>query len=65
MAAKRHACRWRSASEKLEAELAEQKAKHATVVERLNAIGHKLALAMKQIVGPKSERMPTPEEEAK
>ncbi|HTJ83446.1 MAG TPA: IS66 family transposase [Polyangiaceae bacterium] len=65
MATKKHACRWRSTAERLEAELAEQKAKHDAVLERLNAIEHRLALATKQIVGPKSERMPTPEEEAK
>ena len=65
MATTKHECRWRSAAEKLEAELAEQKVAHATVLERLNALEHKLALATKQIVGPKSERMPTPEEEAK
>ena len=35
------------------------------MLERLNALEHKMALATKQIVGPKSERMPTPEEEAK
>jgi len=64
-----HACRWRTAAEKLEAELAEQKSTHASelaaVIERLNAVEHKLALSTRQIVGPKSERMPTPEEEAK
>ena len=38
---------------------------HAAVVGRLNALEHQLALATKQIVGPKSERMPTPEEEAR
>ena len=69
MATKKHACRWRSAAERLEAELAEQKASHASeltaVIERLNALEHKLALSTKQIIGPKSERMPTPEEEAK
>lgn len=32
---------------------------------RVDTMEHKLALATKQIVGPKSERMPTPEEEAK
>lgn len=57
MATKKHACRWRSTAERLEAELAEQKAKHDAVLERLNAIEHRLALATKQIVGPKSERM--------
>jgi transposase len=65
LASKKHACRWRSAAEKLEAELAEQKAKHDAMLERLNALEHKMALATKQIIGPKSERMPTPEEEAK
>lgn len=65
MATKKHACRWRSAAEKLETELAAQKAKHDAILERLNALEHKMALATKQIVGPKSERMPTPEEEAK
>lgn len=69
MATKKHACRWRSAAERLEAELAEQKASHASelsaVVERLNALEHKLALSTKQIIGPKSERMPTPEDEAR
>jgi transposase len=64
LATKKHACRWRSTAEKLEAELAEQRAMHAAVVGRLNALEHKLALATKQIVGPKSERMPTPAEEA-
>jgi hypothetical protein len=72
LATKKHACRWRSAAERLEAELADQRAKHvekdaqlASVLDRLNAIEHKLALATKQIIGPKSERMPTPEDEAK
>ena len=36
MATKKHACRWRSAAEKLEAELAEQKAAQAKLLERLN-----------------------------
>jgi transposase len=72
LAAKKHECRWRDAVEMLEAELSEQKAKHAekdaqlsAVLERLNALEHKLALTTKQIIGPKSERMPTPDEEAK
>ena len=65
MATKKHACRWRSAAEKLETELAAQKAAQAALLERLNALEHKMALATKQLIGPKSERMPTPEEEAK
>jgi transposase len=65
LATKKHACRWRTAAEKLETELAEQKARHDAMLERLSALEHKIALATKQIVGPKSERMPTPEAEAK
>lgn len=65
MATKRHTCRWRSAAEKLEQRLAEKDAQLETVLARLSAIEHKMALATKQLVGPKSERMPTPEQEAK
>lgn len=72
MASKRHDCRWRRTAEKLEQDLADQQSKLverdeqlAALVARVNAIEHKLALANKQIVGPKSERMPTPDEEAK
>lgn len=36
-----------------------------TLLARVEKLEHKLALATKQIIGPKSERMPTPEEEAK
>ena len=58
MASKRHDCPWRERAEKLEAQL-------ATVVERLNALEHTNKLAHKQIVGPKRERMPTPDQEAR
>ena len=34
-------------------------------MDRLNKVEHDQALAMKQLVGPKRERMPTPDEEAK
>ncbi len=40
-------------------------AKLTAVTARVNKLEHEAALAMKQIVGPKSERMPTPDEEAK
>jgi transposase len=50
---------------KLEAKLAERDEQLTALVARVNQIEHKLALANRQIVGPKSERMPTPEEEAK
>lgn len=65
LASKKHDCRWRTAAEKLETELADQKLAHKAMLERLNALEHKMALATRQIIGPKSERMPTPEEEAK
>ena len=63
--AKKHHCRWRSAATKLQADLADKDAQLAAITARLNQIEHKLGLANKQIIGPKSERMPTPEEEAK
>lgn len=50
---------------KLEEKLAEKDHQLSALVARVNEIEHKLALANKQIVGPKSERMPTPEQEAK
>ena len=65
MASKKHDCRWRSQAATLEQKLAERDAQLTALAERVNEIEHKLALATKQIVGPKSERMPTPDEEAK
>lgn len=52
-------------SEKLRKELAEKDAQLAALTARVNEIEHKLGLAHRQIVGPRSERMPTPEQEAK
>jgi len=65
LATPKHACRWRDATTKLEKELAEKGAQLSALTERLNALEHQVALANKQIIGPKSERMPTPEQEAK
>ena len=65
MAGKKHDCRWRDHAAKLEQKLSERDAQLVKLTERVNQIEHKLALANKQIVGPKSERMPTPEQEAK
>ena len=62
---KKHNCRWRSAATKLQEQLAQKEGELAALTARVNQIEHKLGLATKQIVGPKSERMPTPEEEAK
>lgn len=58
MASKNHRCPWRDKAEELEEQL-------TALVSRVNDVEHKLALATKQIVGPKRERMPTPDEEAK
>ena len=64
MATRKHDCRWREEAAKLK-KLAERDAQLAALSARVNDIEHKMALANKQIVGPKSERMPTPEQEAK
>lgn len=65
LATTKHECRWRSATKRLEEKLAERDAKIAALTTRLDQIEHKMALANKQLLGPKRERMPTPEEEAK
>lgn len=65
MATQKHTCRWRSRAAKLEEQLGERTAQLNALTERVNEIEHKLALATRQIIGPKSERMPTPEDEAK
>jgi transposase len=63
--AAKHDCKWRGKAAKLEERLVEKDAQLASLTARVNEIEHKLALATRQIVGPKSERMPTPDEEAK
>jgi transposase len=74
-----HSCHWRRTADKqaelLRVQQAEIESKQATIdakqaeLERMAArmaeLKHQLALATKQIVGPKSERMPTPEDELK
>jgi transposase len=65
LATKRHDCRWRREAEELHEKIAERDAKLAALIARVDKMEHELALAKKQIVGPKSERMPTPEEEAR
>jgi len=72
LASKRHDCPWRSEAGELRGKLTERDAEVtrlteqvATLLSRVDKMEHKLALATKQVVGPKSERMPTPEEEAK
>jgi transposase len=77
--AEKHACSWRRSAERRAEQLRAQEAKlEAQRVElvdkqvevdllaaKVSELERKLALATKQIVGPKSERMPTPDEEAK
>ena len=67
-----HSCSWRRTAEEQaeqlrakEAELAGQAEELARLASKVKELEHQLALATKQIIGPKSERMPTPEEEAK
>lgn len=71
-----HDCQWKRTSQALKEELLSQRVafdarladKHEQIrvlIARINELEHKMALAEKQIVGPKSERMPTPDEEAK
>lgn len=70
--AEKHSCRWRRTTEKQAEQLRAQQAElEASEVERARLaalvadLEHKLARANKQIVGPKTERLPTPEEELK
>lgn len=70
--AEKHSCRWRRAAEKREeqlraaqAELEASEAERARLAAQLLELEHKLAQATKQIVGPKSERLPTPDDEIK
>jgi len=65
LAANKHTCRWKSKAAELEDKLAQKDLQLAALVARVNQIEHKLALSNKQILGPKSERMPTPDEEAR
>jgi len=54
LASKKHDCRWRDQATRLEQKLTERDAQLAKLTERVNEIEHKLALANKQIVGPKT-----------
>ena len=62
---KEHQCEWRDLSAELQKKLEELEQRFSTLLSRVNELEHKSALAMKQIVGPKRERMPTPDDEAK
>src|SRR5689334_22557065 len=65
-----HSCHWRRTADKQaeqlrvrQAEFEAQQAQLKEMAARVADLEHKLALATRQIVGPKSERMPTPEDE--
>ena len=60
-----HNCQWRVQAAELQAKLEEREAQLAALAARVDEIEHKLALAGKRLYGRTSERMPTPEEEAK
>ncbi len=70
--AEKHSCRWRRTTDKQaeqlraqQAELEASEAERVRLAAQVADLEHRLALATKQIVGPKSERLPTPEEELK
>jgi transposase len=65
LAKREHSCEWRSKVDELETKLEEKDAQLDALTARMSQIEHRLALADKQIIGPKRERMPTPEAEAK
>jgi hypothetical protein len=65
LATRKHDCQWRDTAAKLQEQLAERDAQLAALSARMNDLEHKMALANRQILGPKSERMPMPEQEAK
>ncbi len=65
MGTPRHDCRWRTRATQLEEKLAKQSAELDLLTKRMNEVEHNLAKSKKQIVGPKSERIPTPEQEAR
>lgn len=68
----KHLCRWRRTAakqaEQLRAQQVELEANRAELLRlgaKVTELLHQLAVATKQIIGPKSERMPTPDEELK
>jgi transposase len=70
--AEKHTCRWRIKADKQaeqlrqkQVQLEEAERKSAELAAEVAELQHQLALATKQIVGPKSERLPTPEDELK
>jgi transposase len=65
LATRRHDCRWRREAEALHAQITAQGEQIKILLSRVDQLEQKLALATKQIVGPKSEKIPTPEQEAK
>ena len=62
---KNHDCEWRERATELETKLAERDEQFAALMKRVNQIEHTLSVTKRLTLGPKSERMPTPEDEAK
>jgi transposase len=66
----KHSCHWRRTATKHAEHLREQQAEldatkeeYGRLAAKMAQLEHQLALATKQVIGPKSERMPTPDEE--
>ena len=62
---KNHECEWRERATELETKLAERDEQFAALMKRVNQIEHTLSVTKRLTLGPKSERMPTPDDEAK
>jgi transposase len=62
---KTHDCEWRDRAAELESKLAERDGQFAALLKRVSEIEHTIAVTKRQTLGPKTERMPTPENEAK
>ena len=60
-----HRCQWRDSFELLERKFVEREETFAKLVARVTELEQKAAVAERKAVGPKSERKPTPAEEAR
>ena len=60
-----HRCQWRDSFELLERKFLEREEMFAKLVARVTELEQKAAVAERKAVGPKSERMPTPDEAAR
>lgn len=61
----KHSCHWRRTAEQRTEQVREQQAVIDGLVARVSELEQELLREKRQLLGPKSERMPTPEEEQK